>query len=255
MVPALRIFSRALAVCAAPGSPVTDVARFSKIRRIASRMDSVAPHERIRAGGRRPDGRARCRPTVAARSGACLMVVRLLVVAHGRVGTSDDPAFGDPGPLLDEAGVEPIRGRLRDVVCGPERACRQTADTIGAGAGAAPRVEPALAGPDPGDWTGRTLRYVLAEDPLAVRAWLSDPQAAPHRGESLTTALARVGGVCDQTEWPAGRTVLVVTPSVARLAAIHALAAPADLAFRFDVRFGGRFELSRADRGWRLILG
>jgi broad specificity phosphatase PhoE len=185
------------------------------------------------------------------------MARRLLVVAHGRTGGRSDPAFGDPGPLApsaeiaESAGIVPPSGRIQRWVAGPEHACGQTAELLGG----RPTVLPGLAAPDPGSWRGRTVGEIAAEDPAGLQAWLADPDAAPHGGESLRQALARLARVVGDERWPDGRSILVVTPAAARLLAIHAAGGPPELAFRLDVRFGGRFELSGGDRGWRLLLG
>jgi broad specificity phosphatase PhoE len=179
------------------------------------------------------------------------MAARLLVVAHGRAGSTTDPVFGDLGPLLTEASPPPIEGRVQHWVAGPERACRETVQLLGGQA----RIEPALQGPELGSWTGRTVSEIAAEDPEGLRSWLSDPRAAPHGGESLAAALGRIGLACDRRDWPDGTSVVVVTPAAARLLAVHALGGPANLSFRLDVAAGSRFRVSRHSRSWRLLLG
>ena len=180
------------------------------------------------------------------------MATRLLVVAHAAVGSVSDPVFGDRGPLLPEASMVPVEGRVGRWVAGAEQACPETVGLLG---GPPPTIEPALSGPDLGSWTGRTLGEIAAADPDGLRAWLSDPGAAPHGGESLVAAQRRIGSSCDQYDWPDGTSVVVVTPVAARLLAVHALGGPAELSFRLDVAAGSRFRLSRHDRSWRLLLG
>jgi broad specificity phosphatase PhoE len=179
------------------------------------------------------------------------MAARLLVVAHARAGSARDPVFGDPGPLLPEASVVAVQGRVRQWVAGPEQACLETVRLLGG----QPQIEDSLRGADLGSWTGRTLGEVAAADPDGLRAWLRDPRAIPHGGESLAAAQRRIGLVCDQSDWPDGTSVVVVTPGAARLLAVHALGGPAELGFRFDVAAGSRFQLSRHGRSWRLLLG
>ena len=179
------------------------------------------------------------------------MTRRLLVIAHGRTGGGADPLFGDPGPLAAGAEIARPKGRIQRWVAGPEQACRQTAELLGG----SPTVLPDLAAPDPGSWRGRTVGEIAAEDPAGLQAWLTDPDATPPGGESLRQALARLGRVIDDEEWPDGRSIAVVTPAAARLSAIHTVGGPPELAFRLDVRFGGRFELSGGNRGWRLLVG
>ncbi|HET6759442.1 MAG TPA: histidine phosphatase family protein, partial [Propionibacteriaceae bacterium] len=103
-----------------------------------------------------------------------------------------------------------------------------------------------------GSWTGRALADIAFQDAPAVEGWLHDPYAAPHGGESLAELINRVGGVLDDQPWPAGRSVIVVTPLVARAAAVHALGAPPEVIFRIDIAPLGRVLISRSDQIWRL---
>lgn len=105
---------------------------------------------------------------------------------------------------------------------------------------------------DFGSWTGRVLADVGAEDPEAVGRWLADPHAKPHGGESLAELIVRVGAAVDQSAWPEGQSIVVVTPLVARAIAVHALGAPPGTIFRIDVTPLGRAALSRSATSWRL---
>lgn len=180
---------------------------------------------------------------------------RLLVIAHGRSGSAGDPVFGELAPLVPGAALAPIHGRIQRWASGPEPACRQTAALLGGQPGERAEIIAGLAGPDLGRWTGSTVSSVAAADPEGLRSWLSEPTAAPHGGESLVRAAARVIAALDDIPWSDGRAAVVVTPAVARLLAVSAVGGPAELSFRLDVRFGGRFELSRAGRSWRLLIG
>lgn len=133
---------------------------------------------------------------------------------------ADEPVHGDVTGRLPRSDR-----RLR----GPERACEQTCAALGAGDAA---VEPALRGWDAGRWAGRTLDDVAAEDPHGVQAWLTDPSAAPHGGESLVDLLERVrtwlGGR------PPGHTLAVCGPAVGRAAVVVAMGAPPPAFWRVD---------------------
>ena len=94
--------------------------------------------------------------------------------------------------------------------------------------------DPELADWHLGHWRGRTLDDVAADTPTAVAAWLGDPDAAPHGGETLTALVARVA------QWLAGRdaeghTVAVTHAAVVRDAVIATLGAPAAYSRRIDV--------------------
>jgi broad specificity phosphatase PhoE len=93
---------------------------------------------------------------------------------------------------------------------------------------------------------------VLSSSQTDLSAWLSDPAAAPHGGESLADLVVRVGAFCDQTSWSDGAHLLVVAPMVARAAAVHALGVPAEAIFRIDVAPLQRVTMSRSADTWRL---
>ena len=189
-------------------------------------------------------------------------MVRLLLVAAGATAGRRALSFGDSGHLVQPERVEPLTSRVNGWFCGPEPCCRQTARLLG-GAPAVldseptvgdsePTVLDGLGGPDFSRWAGRELTEVGESEPEELNRWLSDPAAAPHGGESLADLVRRVGAVCDTQDWPQGRSVLVVTPLVARAAAVHALGVGPAAIFRLDLAPLGRVGLSGQARSWRL---
>ena len=73
--------------------------------------------------------------------------------------------------------------------------------------------------------------------PAAVHAWLTDPDAAPHGGESLTALLGRVAAWLDvdHAEEDAGHVVAVTHAAVVRAALVVSLGAPASAFWRIDI--------------------
>ena len=104
---------------------------------------------------------------------------------------------------------------------------------------------------DFGAWTGKALIDVASEDTAGLEAWLHDPSAAPHGGESLAKLINRVAAL-DDHPWPDGRNVVVVTPLVARALLVHALGAAPEVIFHIDIAPLGRASLSRSNSAWRL---
>jgi broad specificity phosphatase PhoE len=139
----------------------------------------------------------------------------------------DEPLDGR-GRAWAEAGRghSPRADRVRH---GSERACRETCSILGLDGA----VDPALRDWDLASWSGRTLDDVAAERPEDIAAWLTDPDATPHEGESLTMLLARV------REWmaglPSGHTLAVCGPAVVRAVVVTVLGAPAPAFWRIDV--------------------
>jgi broad specificity phosphatase PhoE len=151
------------------------------------------------------------------------VTTRLSVVCHSATAATNTVAFGADEPL-DRRGLswaEEARGRVRAgtlAASSPATACRQTAAALGLDA--AP--EPSLRDWDLGRWRGHTLEDVAAAEPQAVESWLTDPDGAPHGGETLTDLLRRVRGWLDRL--PSGHVVAITHPAVVRAAVVTALA-------------------------------
>jgi broad specificity phosphatase PhoE len=175
------------------------------------------------------------------------MAQRLLVVAHAPTAPSIALIFGDQGePHTRE--IRRLNGRVAAWLRGPEKACQATAVCLGGEAEPVPELRDC----DFGTWTGRTLVDIAFEDSGALGTWLHDAHAAPHGGESLAELINRVGQVLDDHPWPEGRSVLVVSPLVARAATVHALGASPEVIFHIDIAPLGRLLLSRSDHIWRM---
>jgi broad specificity phosphatase PhoE len=137
------------------------------------------------------------------------------------------------------------------VLASPARRCRQTAEL----AGLIPAIDPALAECDFGAWEGRSFAEVAAQAHTLTDAWLRDPDAAPHGGESLRRFSARVSEWLDQLTGATGseRRVLAITHAgVIRAAVTHALGAPLASFWKLSVAPLSVTELLHADGGWSL---
>jgi broad specificity phosphatase PhoE len=175
------------------------------------------------------------------------MAQRLLVVAHAATSATRALVFGDSGEL-PSSEIRRLSGRTARWVRGPEEACEATAARLG---GTAEAIRD-LRGCDFGAWTGSALINIAGEDPSGLDAWLHDPYATPHGGESLAELISRVGRVLDDHQWPDGRSVAVVTALVARALLVHALGAAPEVIFRIDIAPLGRALISRSQQTWRL---
>jgi broad specificity phosphatase PhoE len=177
------------------------------------------------------------------------MAQRLLVVAHAPTSTTKALVFGDPGELVRWEEFRRLSGRIASWVSGPEKVCQATALRLGGTAEAIQELREC----DFGIWSGRALADIASQDPSGLDAWLRDPNAAPHGGESLAVLINRVGRVLDDQQWPDGRSVAVVTPLVARALLVHALGAAPEVIFRIDIAPLGRALISRSQQMWRLM--
>lgn len=180
---------------------------------------------------------------------------RLLLVRHAPTAAVRAAAFGSDEPLdaRGAAAAERLRGRLPsridEVLVSPARRARETAERAGLAIGG---EDAALAECDFGAWAGRTLEDVAGADPAAVGAWMTEADAAPHGGESLTELLARV------RDWLArqaahDRTAVAITHAgVVKAALVDVLEAPSAAFWRIDVAPLAITELHAHDGCWTI---
>ena len=169
------------------------------------------------------------------------MSLRVTFVAAARSSPLLAERFEDDRPL-DQAGWEEVQRVAGDLLplaaaelryCSPTPRSRATGDALGY----APLVQLALRDCDMGRWRGLTLGEAMAREPDLVDAWLADPRATPHGGESLLAFISRVGGWLDtRPVGDGGRIVAVAEPSVIRAALVYALKAPPSTYWNIDVR-------------------
>ncbi len=120
--------------------------------------------------------------------------------------------------------IEALRGKLRpyaQVLTAPARAARETAQALGFNA----EVEIALRDCDYGRWRGLASKDVAEREPDGFAAWLGDPAAAPHGGESLAALIERVGAWLTQSLARESATLAVTHASIVRAAIVNALGA------------------------------
>jgi broad specificity phosphatase PhoE len=166
-------------------------------------------------------------------------------VRHASTSATRAAAFPLDEPL-DESGRK-AAGRLSgivprgsEIVSSPALRCRETAEA----AGLRPRVDPQISECDFGRWAGSTLDAIDTED---ARAWMNDPDAIPHGGESLRAFAGRIAAWLDH----ASDSATVITHGgVVRAAVLHVLGAPLDAFWRIDVAPMSVTELRGDDRRW-----
>ena len=176
---------------------------------------------------------------------------RLTLIRHAPSDATRRSAFPVDEPLdsraLDEARALAPRLDRADVAwTSPAARARQTAEALGLDATIAPELDEC----DFGAWRGRTLAELDSEDPVAVAAWIEDPAAAPHGGESLLAVLARVRDWLETHSGDGSRTIAVTHAGVIRAALVCASDAPAHAFWRFDVAPLSRTVLHAHDGRW-----
>jgi broad specificity phosphatase PhoE len=181
------------------------------------------------------------------------LTTRLVLISHAPTAATRAAAFPTDEPLdrPGSAAASAAAGAPRRVAaayCAPERRCRQTAAALGFD----PRVDPGLRDGDVGRWAGRTLTEVAASEPDGIEAWLTDPSAAPHGGESVDEVLARARDWLRALPPVTGTVVAVTHPAVVRALVIDAIAASAASFWRIDVAPLERTILTGGHGRWTL---
>jgi broad specificity phosphatase PhoE len=182
------------------------------------------------------------------------MTARLDLIAHGASAATRAARFPDDETLEASAigAIEALRGRLRPyvhVLTAPARAARETA----AGLGFDAEVELALRDCDYGRWRGLSSKEVAEREPDGFAAWLGDPAAAPHGGESLAALIQRIGAWLAQSLAREGATLAITHASVVRAAIVNALGAGSSAFFRIDVAPLSLARLSGRDGRWNFV--
>ena len=181
------------------------------------------------------------------------MPIRLVLVSHAPTAATRAAAFPvdepvDPHGLADATAAAATIRRVDLALCAPARRCTQTADALGL----TPTVDPALRDGDLGRWHGRTLDEVSATEPEGVAAWLRDPSAAPHGGESIHDLLARAGAWLRELPTDHGAIMAITHPMVIRALIIDAIAATPASFWRIDVAPLTQTVLRGAGHRWTL---
>lgn len=202
------------------------------------------------------------------------MTVRVMLISPGMNAALREARFAGDAPL-DDSGLAQARAAAGSVPAadrclrGPSPRCSETAEALGL----RPDAEHALRDWEMGRWSGARLSEVSADEPDGVAAWLADPSAAPHGGESLLELCARVGawldslheGTVGRSREAAGsgvedgtglcRVLGVAEPGVVRAAVVHALALAPQAFWRLDVAPLTVTELSGRSGRWNLRCG
>jgi broad specificity phosphatase PhoE len=167
--------------------------------------------------------------------GTTALATRLTLISHAATDALRRASFPLDEPLgkREMAKVAALgwnAPRAQRVVSGPERRVQETAKALGLTA----EVAVELRDCDYGTWRGQTLSEVELRQPEGVLAWLTDPGAAPHRGESILQLITRIGGWLEEQRAP-NHTIAVTHPAVIRSALVHVFEAPPSSFWRIDI--------------------
>jgi broad specificity phosphatase PhoE len=181
------------------------------------------------------------------------MTARLVLICHAPTDATRRYIFPDDEPL-DEHGLRDaaaLAGRLPHADrcrASPELRARQTAEAMQLNAD----VQPMLRECDYGHWRRRSFDDVSGQEPEAVAAWLRDPSATPHGGESILDLMKRVA------TWLAGeqarhqQSIVVTHATIIRAAIVHAIEAAPRSFWRIDIAPLSITHLSGTKGRWNL---
>jgi len=179
-------------------------------------------------------------------------VVRLTLVSHAMTDATAagrfpvDEALNALGQRQIDATVD--LGMADVALTAPEKRARQTAELLGLRA----QVDHRLADLDCGRWRGEVLGGV---HPAELALWLTEPDSAPHGGESVVELIERVRGWLDAVRQTPCRLVAVSHPAVIRAAILIALDAPPKSFWRIDIAPASRTVLNFRGQAWTLRSG
>jgi broad specificity phosphatase PhoE len=182
------------------------------------------------------------------------VTARLDLIAHGASGATRAARFPQDEPLETSAiaATTALRGRLRRydrVLTSSARAALGTAEALGLEA----EFEPALEDCYYARWRGLTVADLAAQDADGLAQWLSDPDATPHGGESLTALIGRVDVFLSDMLTSEGATLAITHASIVRAAIVTTLSAGPMAFWRIDVAPLSIARLSGREGRWNLV--
>ena len=147
-----------------------------------------------------------------------MRTTRLTLICHARTVAQKLSRFPTNEPVENEQLASDLWATRLDspfrLLCGPELRTRQTAEWFGTDA----EVVPALRDCDWGHWHGQSIKDLQQTDAQALQAWLADPHAAPHGGESVAQVGERVAAWLEELAATPGHVVAITHPYIVRAA-------------------------------------
>lgn len=181
------------------------------------------------------------------------MHTRLTWICHGPTIANREGRFPLNEPLeqsaaTDTAALAERLQRADHVTSSPALAALQTAEILNLTAAA----DAKLADMDYGRWKGRPLADLHTKEPDALIQWMTDPDAAPHGGESLSKLQARIAGWMEDRQAADGHIVAIANATVIRAAILHVMKAPPGSFWLADIEPLAILRMSFDGRRWAL---
>ena len=168
-------------------------------------------------------------------------------IRHGETILTPTRKFSGTGSLdpelmqegLDQADLvaeEAVKLGADVLIASPLKRTRQTAEAIARTTGLEIIFDESWYELSFGDWDGKSIEEVKAEDPDAYQAWLNSTSYAPGGGESYDEASVRIEEALEKlvAEYPGKKVIVVTHNGVIKTAIKLAMGAPAEAVFHVD---------------------
>ena len=168
-------------------------------------------------------------------------------VRHGETILTPERKFSGTGSLdpelmqagLDQADLvaeEAAKLGAEVLIASPLKRTRQTAEAIARTTGLEIILDETWYELSFGDWDGKSIEEVKAEDPDAYQAWLNSTAYAPGGGESYDEASVRIEEALEKlvAQYPGKKVIVVTHNGVIKTAIKLAMGAPAEAVFHVD---------------------
>jgi probable phosphoglycerate mutase len=168
-------------------------------------------------------------------------------VRHGETVLTPTRKFSGTGSLnpelmqegLDQADLvaeEAAKLGADVLIASPLKRTTQTAEAISRTTGLEINFDESWYELSFGDWDGKSIEEVKAEDPDAYQAWLNSTAYAPGGGESYDEASVRIEEALEKlvAEYPGKKVIVVTHNGVIKTAIKLAMGAPAEAVFHVD---------------------
>jgi len=168
-------------------------------------------------------------------------------VRHGETVLTPTRKFSGTGSLdpelmqegLDQAELvaeEAVKLGADVLIASPLRRTKQTAEAIARTTGLEIIFDESWYELSFGDWDGKSIEEVKAEDPDAYQAWLNSTAYAPGGGESYDEASIRIEEALEKlvAQYPGKKIIVVTHNGVIKTAIKLAMGAPAEAVFHVD---------------------
>jgi probable phosphoglycerate mutase len=171
----------------------------------------------------------------------------IFFVRHGETVLTPTRKFSGTGSLdpelmqegLDQAELvaeEAVKLGADVLIASPLRRTTQTAEAIARTTGLEIIFDESWYELSFGDWDGKSIEEVKAEDPDAYQAWLNSTAYAPGGGESYDEASIRIEEALEKlvAQYPGKKIIVVTHNGVIKTAIKLAMGAPAEAVFHVD---------------------